>query len=209
MQGKFMRSLLFLLVIVAGFMFMTSCTPKKVKVGGEEQSGTSESEIITPSQKPSTDIDNQEDYAKPDNSDDERLKAEAERRRLKEQEMARREGKYIEAKEAFTGNIIYFDYDSAALRTDTIALLNGKVDFLNQYPGEKILIEGHCDEQGTSEYNLALGDRRARSVKAFFINNGIADARIRIISYGEEKPAVEGNDEAAWSKNRRAEFVIK
>ncbi|MDM8515464.1 peptidoglycan-associated lipoprotein Pal [Desulfobacterales bacterium HSG16] len=208
MQGKFMRSLVFLLVIV-GFMFMTSCTPKKIKVGGEEQPGTSESEIITPNQKSSTDNDSKDYYVKPDTSNDERLKAEAERRRRKEQEMARREGKYTEAKEAFTGNIIYFDYDSAALRPDTIALLNGKVDFLNQYPGEKILIEGHCDGQGTSEYNLALGDRRARSVKAFFINNGIANARIRIISYGEEKPAVDGNDEAAWSKNRRAEFVIK
>ena len=69
-------------------------------------------------------------------------------------------------------------------------------------------VEGHCDERGTVEYNLALGERRAQSVKSYLVNLGVTDARLSTISYGEEKPASEGHDEGAWVKNRRAAFVL-
>jgi peptidoglycan-associated lipoprotein len=74
---------------------------------------------------------------------------------------------------------------------------------------EKIVIEGHCDERGTAEYNIALGERRAKSVKRYLINLGVDSSQLSTISYGEERPADPGHNEAAWAKNRRAEFVIQ
>ena len=80
---------------------------------------------------------------------------------------------------------------------------------MKENPRAKIIIEGHCDERGTNEYNLALGDRRAFSSKSFLVDLGISDSRLRTVSYGEERPLDPGSDEGAWAKNRRAHFVIK
>lgn len=104
---------------------------------------------------------------------------------------------------------VYFDFDKSDLRQDarnTLAknaeiLLKSKVD-------AKLKIEGHCDERGSAEYNLALGERRAKSALQYLLTLGVQPDRLSVISYGKEKPAVQGNDEAAWAKNRRAEFVI-
>lgn len=103
---------------------------------------------------------------------------------------------------------IYFDFDKSDLRQDARDVLNKNAEILKSKSGSKIQIEGHCDERGSSEYNLALGERRAKSSMQYLITLGVNADRLSIISYGKEKPAVQGSDEAAWAKNRRAEFVI-
>lgn len=104
---------------------------------------------------------------------------------------------------------VYFDFDKSDLRQDTRNALNKNAEFLlKAQPNAKVRIEGHCDERGSAEYNLALGERRATSALQYLITLGVKADRLSTVSYGKEKPAVQGNDEAAWAKNRRAEFVI-
>lgn len=113
------------------------------------------------------------------------------------------------ASEAVALEAVYFDFDKSDLRKDARdALSKNAEELLKKVTDAKVQIEGHCDERGSDEYNLALGDRRAKSVAKYLINLGVKADRISTISYGKEKPAVQGNDDAAWSKNRRAEFVI-
>lgn len=102
---------------------------------------------------------------------------------------------------------VYFAFDSSFLTEPSRAKLEALATSLKSN-NISIQIAGHCDERGTVQYNLSLGERRAHSVKQFLVDSGVAESRITTISYGEEKPAVEGHDESAWSKNRRAEFVV-
>jgi peptidoglycan-associated lipoprotein len=106
------------------------------------------------------------------------------------------------------GDRVYFDYDSYEIRGDAQTTLQKQAAWLQQYANYTILVEGHCDERGTREYNLALGDRRANAVKNYLVALDISPARILTISYGEERPADPGHDEAAWSKNRRAVTTV-
>ncbi len=101
---------------------------------------------------------------------------------------------------------IYFAFDSNELSQESRAILQEKADLLKANPALSLLIEGHCDERGTEEYNRALGERRARAAYEFLVLLGVESSRLQIISYGEEYPAVQGSNEAAWSKNRRDEF---
>ncbi len=104
---------------------------------------------------------------------------------------------------------VYFDFDKSDLRQDARDALSKNAEtLLKSVTGSKVQVAGHCDERGSDEYNLALGDRRAKSVAKYLTNLGVTADRITTISYGKEKPAVQGHDEASWSKNRRAEFVI-
>ncbi|GAB4343161.1 MAG: hypothetical protein Kow0099_21370 [Candidatus Abyssubacteria bacterium] len=103
---------------------------------------------------------------------------------------------------------IYFDYDSAVLKPEAKQKLDRAATWLKQNPNVNVQIEGHCDERGTNEYNLALGERRALSARRYLVSLGVNEARIFTISYGEERPAVEGHDESAWKFNRRAEFKV-
>ena len=103
---------------------------------------------------------------------------------------------------------IYFDFDSSALTAAARATLEENANWLKMSDKVDIQIEGHCDERGGHQYNLALGERRARSVKDYLIALGVNDSRVSIISYGKEKPVAFGHDEGAWSKNRRANFVV-
>ena len=104
---------------------------------------------------------------------------------------------------------VYFDFDKSDLRQDARNTLTKNAEILLKSKQiAKIKIEGHCDERGSAEYNLALGERRAKSALQYLITLGVQADRLSIISYGKEKPAVQGNDEEAWAKNRRAEFVI-
>ncbi len=104
---------------------------------------------------------------------------------------------------------IHFDYDKSFIRDDAKPVLREVAAFMKKNPGAKVQIEGHCDERGTPEYNLALGQRRADSTKKYLVNLGIDGSRLSTISYGEEKPADPGHNEAAWAKNRRAVFDIR
>jgi peptidoglycan-associated lipoprotein len=103
---------------------------------------------------------------------------------------------------------VYFDYDSAALRADARATLDSDAAWLKKFKTAKILTEGHCDERGTEEYNLALGEKRAKAAQDYLVSAGIAPDRIKIISYGKSQPINPGHDESAWQMNRRAQFVI-
>ena len=103
----------------------------------------------------------------------------------------------------------YFDFDKSDLRQDARDVLSRNAEILlKSKTGVKIRIEGHCDERGSAEYNLALGERRAKSALQYLLTLGVQPERLSIISYGKEKPAVQGSDETAWAKNRRAEFTI-
>ena len=109
---------------------------------------------------------------------------------------------------AQVGDTVNFDFDSAELTVSARSTLNRQAAFLSLNPGLMIVIEGHADERGTREYNLALGERRATAVRDYLVAKGINAARVRTVSYGKERPAVSGSDEAAWAKNRRATTVL-
>jgi peptidoglycan-associated lipoprotein len=104
--------------------------------------------------------------------------------------------------------IVYFGYDSAEVSAEGRAALDANAAVLKKYPAWTVTIEGHCDERGTAEYNLALGERRAVAAQSYLVALGIPASRVKIVSYGKEFPFDPGHDEAAWAKNRRAHFVI-
>lgn len=103
----------------------------------------------------------------------------------------------------------YFDFDQYVVKSDSRAALTAHAAFLAANPSLNVVLEGHCDERGTKGYNLALGENRAKSVKQFLMVNGVSEAQIEVISYGEERPAELGQSEAAWSKNRRVFIEYK
>ena len=103
---------------------------------------------------------------------------------------------------------IRFEYDSAALTEDARATLERHALWLQGHRDERVTIEGHCDERGTVEYNLALGEQRARATRDYLVSLGVAAERLRVVSFGKERPLDPGNDEAAWAKNRRARFAV-
>ena len=106
------------------------------------------------------------------------------------------------------GDRVYFDYDSAELDSDAQELLQHQAAWLKQYNKTSIIIEGHCDERGTREYNLALGEKRAQAVKNYLSGLGVINWRLNTISYGKERPAVIGSNDEAWSQNRRSVTVV-
>jgi len=102
----------------------------------------------------------------------------------------------------------YFDYDQSDLRDDARTVLSANAEWLKRYPSIQILVEGHCDERGTSAYNLALGDRRANAARDYVASLGISAARVKTVSYGKERPFCTESSESCWQQNRRAHFVI-
>lgn len=103
---------------------------------------------------------------------------------------------------------VYFDYDKSLIRDDAKATLDTNASWLKRFRTVKILIEGHCDERGTEEYNLALGEKRAKSAQDYLLSMGIGSDRMKIISYGKSQPINPGHDDAAWQMNRRAQFIV-
>ena len=106
------------------------------------------------------------------------------------------------------GDRVFFDFDKSDLKPEARRTVERWAAFLKQYPNLTVTIEGHADERGTREYNLALGERRANSAKNFLVSLGVDARRVATISYGKERPAVVGSNEAAWSQNRRAVMVV-
>ena len=106
------------------------------------------------------------------------------------------------------GDRVFFNYDSSDLDSDAQELLQDQVAWLKQYSDVSVIVEGHCDERGTREYNLALGEKRAQSVKNYLISLGISSDRISTISYGKERPAVVGSNDGAWAQNRRSVTIV-
>ncbi len=141
-------------------------------------------------------------------AEQERIKA-AELQDQMVKEQALKEAKLLAAKNRFSNQNIHFDFDSAQLSSMAKMLLKEKAEWLSANSVVSATIEGHCDERGTTDYNIALGERRAIAAKNYLLNLGISESRLTIVSFGEEKPLDSGTSEEAFRKNRRAQFVIK
>ena len=138
-----------------------------------------------------------------------RAREEADRQaRAREADSLAALGRTTEAVRTMLAAMIHFDYDKANIRSNDAGTLDEKVAILQANPNLRIRIHGHCDERGSDEYNLALGNRRAQSGKQYLVSHGIDAGRIETQSWGEERPLVDGHDESAWSQNRRDEFEI-
>lgn len=134
---------------------------------------------------------------------------EQERIRLEEQRLAEQRAAEKERQARESLETVYFGFDQSALTEKARQKLSQNAEILRQYPNWQVIVEGHTDERGTTEYNLALGERRADAVKQYYVSFGIAADRIRLISYGEERPAVQGTGEAVWKQNRRAVTAVR
>jgi peptidoglycan-associated lipoprotein len=139
----------------------------------------------------------------------ERMRADSVRLAEEAAERDRRAGEaaVAVARDALT-DIVFFEYDSDEITPTAEQKLERKAAVLRANPGVRIRVEGHCDQRGSTEYNLALGQRRAEAVRAYLVNLGIDGARLSTLSYGKERPLVEGEDEDAFARNRRAEFAV-
>ena len=190
-----------LILMMAGLAMTVSCAKKNVAPGGGNMSGVTVDADTAAAEA--------EAEAAARRAALEKKKA-LEAQRLREQTLAEEAARAARFKEkqAFEEENVLFDYDSAVLTADARLLLKKKAMWLEENSHRNIVVQGHCDERGTTEYNLALGDRRANAVKSYLMDLGISGIRITTISYGEEKPLDPGHDEAAWARNRRAHFVI-
>jgi peptidoglycan-associated lipoprotein len=184
-----------LLLLIPGFMFATSCAKKQVV---SEPAVTAEEEDAE-ARRLAVERERQEALEK------QRLREEG----LAEEAKARMQREARAARESFMNELIHFEFDKSRLLPEAKAILRVKAEWLKANPEAQAIIEGHCDERGTNEYNLALGDRRAQSAKTYLVDLGIAPERLTCISYGEERPLDPGHNEAAWAKNRRDQFVLE
>jgi peptidoglycan-associated lipoprotein len=139
-------------------------------------------------------------------ADEARRRAEAEAAAERAAEAARQRA--VAAARTTLEAIVFFDYDVSEIRDDAAALLRQKVAILRASPQVRLRIEGHADERGSTEYNLALGNRRAEAVRQFLTGFGLSENRFEIVSFGEGRPLQQGSSEAVWSRNRRGQFVI-
>ncbi|HKK98655.1 MAG TPA: peptidoglycan-associated lipoprotein Pal [Desulfotignum sp.] len=185
-------------MLVAGLFLTVSCAKKTVVSDAttiEDQAAMTEAEAAAEAEA--------------------RKKAEAERIRQQEleaqqaSEAALEQARQQAAKTRFLHQNIHFAFDSAALSSEAKELLKKKAQWLKQNANVSVTIEGHCDERGTTEYNLALGERRASAVEKYLQDLGIGGFRLDTVSFGEERPLDPGQTEAAYAKNRRAQFVLK
>lgn len=182
-----------LMLVVPGLLFTTSCAKKAMKKDGAAISSEDDAAKKAAEKARLEELERQKQLEE-QKLEEERLKAE----QMKKSAMAEFENVYV-----------HFSYDSSVLDNMAQDVLKNKAGWLRSIPGSKALIEGHCDERGTVAYNLALGDRRAESAKRFLISLGIDGSRLTTVSYGEERPISTESGDAAWAKNRRAQFVIK
>ncbi|MEA1945869.1 MAG: peptidoglycan-associated lipoprotein Pal [Thermodesulfobacteriota bacterium] len=185
MRKKLLINLAMVLVI-PGFLFTVSCAKKTIRA---ETSLTQQAEDEAAAEK-----SKQEELARQQAIEEQRLQEEAERKTA--------------ARNMFLNEDIFFEFDSAVLLAEAQEILKKKAEWLINNSDVTATIEGHCDERGTNEYNLALGERRAESAKTFLMDLGIAESRLNSISYGEERPLDPGHNEEAWAKNRRGHFTI-
>lgn len=192
MTNRFWRGLALLLVI-PGLMFAASCAKKAVV---SEPGVTAAAEEEAEAKRLAA---------------EEEARARAAQRALEEEERLREEAgerKELSEREQFLNEDILFEFDKSRLLPEGKEILRRKAKWLRTHHDVSVIVEGHCDERGTNEYNMALGDRRAGSAKSFLVDMGIARGRLRTISYGEERPLDPRHNEEAWAKNRRAHFVI-
>ena len=187
---------LFMLLVIPAMLFTVSCSTKATAVpdAAAEEEAAKQAEM-----------EKQQEMERQKQLEEERLAAER-AEQLKSEQMQREKEM---AENRFLNENVYFDFDSATLDSQAQGLLQQKGMWLKDNLDANVVIEGHTDDRGTNAYNLALGERRAESVKAVLVDLGIDSARMTTISYGEEKPVDLGQNEEAWAKNRRAEFVLE
>ena len=177
-----------LLLILPGLLFSTACSKRAMHTEQMAEETAPATEEKATEQKPVAAVEEQDDAV---------------------QAVAEEETQNANmAAQVFDDEDIYFDFDSSVLKDTAKKSLIRKAEWFRTNPDASIIIEGHCDERGTSAYNIALGDRRAQSAKAFFVDLGIDSNQISTVSYGEERPVDVSKTEEAWAKNRRAHFVV-
>ena len=196
---------MFILILCLG-LFLGGCPKKKVVVSRDQES-----------------FQRSEEAARLEREREAREAKERELARLKEEELKKPTGGELEKSlvtkkepgiegEVFESKLlkdIHFEFDKYDIRSEDEAILKENAAFLKNNPKMKIQIEGHCDERGTVEYNLALGERRANNTKKYLVSLGIPSDRVSTISYGKEKPFVAGHSEESWAQNRRAHFLFQ
>lgn len=203
------RNCFFIILIVCLGLTLVGC-PKKTVTKGEPTSKSAEQMAIEREKAAKLEAERKEKEAKEEaRIREEEAKKAAAAKEFEKSLVAKKtpgiEGTVFESQLL---KDIYFEFDKYDIDPADAEVLKGNAALLMKHPTMKIQIEGHCDERGTGEYNLALGQRRANSTKKYLISLGFAEGRISTISYGEEKPFDPGHSEEAWSKNRRAHFVI-
>ena len=204
---KKMWMCLALFMVIPGLLFTVSCAKKVV-----QSEPAAEEQAVAPEEDTAGKIA-QEQAAQEEAARQWEMAAEED---LKKEQMAEAAAKAEEMERAkmaamqmFMNEDIYFEFDSSVLLPMAREVLNRKAEWLRDNTDASIIIEGHCDERGTNAYNIALGERRAESAKAYLVDLGISDLRLTTISYGEERPVDPGHNEEAWAKNRRAHFVVE
>ncbi len=188
-----------MLLVIPAMLFSVSCAKKTVVA--EPMTDT----MAADEAARQAELEKQKAMEREKQLEEERLAAER-AEKLKAEALDR---EMMMAKNRFLNENIYFAFDTSVLDMQAQELLKEKAAWMRDNPNADVVIEGHCDERGTNAYNLALGERRAESVKSFLVNLGIAPSRMTTISYGEEKPVDPGHNEEAWAKNRRATFVLE
>ena len=198
-----------LLVVIPGLMFTVSCAKKVTQAEKTVVDNTTgDQPVADTSARIAEEKAAQEEAARQwEMAVEEELKEEAAAAAAAREEERMQE--LAAAKQMFENEDIYFDFDSSALQTMAREVLQRKADYMFEVGDASIIIEGHCDERGTEAYNIALGDRRAESAKAFLVDIGIDPSRMTTISYGEERPVDPASNAEAWAKNRRVHFVIE
>ncbi len=189
-----------LIIVIALVMLAASC--QKQKIATQPSTPTAEEEA----QRKAEEEARQRELEKQKAIEEETLEAESVKEAGLSEEME--EERKMTERAVFENEDINFEFDSIRLSAEAQEILRKKAQWLKANPAATVTIEGHCDNRGTNEYNLALGDRRAHSAKVFLIDLGIAEQRLQTISFGEERPLDAAETEDAWAKNRRAHFVI-
>ena len=190
-----------LVLMMALFMLGASC--QKQKVATQPATATAAEEEA---QRKAEEEARQKELERQKAIEEETLEAESAKEAGLSAEME--EERKMTERAVFENEDIQFEFDSIRLSSEAQEILRKKAQWLKANPAARVTIEGHCDNRGTNEYNLALGDRRAHSAQVFLIDLGIAESRVQTISFGEERPIDTADNEAAWAQNRRAHFVI-
>ena len=185
-----------LLFVACGLLLTVACATKTVK--SEPPLTQIAKEDLEAQQRKAAEELRQQELARQKALEEQRLKAEEDARQ-----------RIADARSMFVNEDIYFEFDRARLLSDAQDILKRKAQWLRNNSDVSVVIEGHCDERGTNEYNMALGDRRAQSAQTFLVNLGISTSRLLTVSFGEERPVDTGHTEEAWTKNRRVHFVIQ
>lgn len=200
-----------LLLVISTFLFNMSCSCGKKAVISEPsliQGSDNEVARLAAEKAQQEALAKEAELARRRAIEEQRLQEQRlQQEQLAQEEAARRE--IMSARSLFENEDIHFEFDKSTLMQSEQEILRRKSEWMRNNADVKVIIEGHCDERGTNEYNLALGDRRSESAKAFLVDLGIPASRLMTVSYGEERPIDPAHNEEAWAKNRRANFTVE